>query len=349
LNRTRKLLAACAIALAAPALVAGCGDDDGGDEDPAEILRTALGQDTDYESGVVNIALEGSVEGAVSASVDADVSGPFQSGDEGEPPQIDLDATANASAEGIPQLPGGSLSFDLNGGVTLAEDSLFVTYDDTTYEASQRFYSKFSPLLESVESAGERTQEPENADSFVESLDNLENEGTEEIEGESLTHVSGDLDFASLAEQGSDGSVPFDTSQLEGLTGTVDVYVAEDDTVRRLDFGVNADGVDALAASGVDALDFTFSFGISDPNSEQTIAAPADPESLDDLLGQLGTSEAEIAGAIDRGLQGLVVPGGTEVPEIGEPGGAAADPEVQDCIAAAQDSDAIVECLEQGG
>ena len=45
MNRTRKLLAACAVALAAPGLVAGCGDD-GGDEDPAELLRTALSQDT---------------------------------------------------------------------------------------------------------------------------------------------------------------------------------------------------------------------------------------------------------------------------------------------------------------
>ena len=43
MNRTRKLLALRAIALAAPATLAACGDDEGGDEDPAELLRTGRG------------------------------------------------------------------------------------------------------------------------------------------------------------------------------------------------------------------------------------------------------------------------------------------------------------------
>ena len=87
LNRTRKLLAACAVALAAPALIAGCGDD-GGDEDPAELLRTALSQDTEYESGVVNVGLEGSLEGVTSGSINADISGPFSSGGEAQVPEL---------------------------------------------------------------------------------------------------------------------------------------------------------------------------------------------------------------------------------------------------------------------
>jgi hypothetical protein len=351
LNRTRKLLAACAVALAAPALIAGCGDD-GGDEDPAELLRTALSQDTEYESGVVNVGLEGSLEGITSGSINADISGPFSSGGEGEPPEIDLSATADVTAEGIPGLPGGSFSFDFSGGLALTDDSVFVTYDDTTYQASQRLYEQISPLLESAESAGETTQDPESADAFVNSLSNLENEGTEDIEGESVTHVSGDLDFAALAEQGAEsGGVPFDAAQLEGLTSTVDVYVAEeDDTFRRLDLGFSAEGVEALSASGVDGFDFTLSVGISDPNSEQTIEAPADAQPLDELLQQLGTSEADLSRQLQEGLQGLALPGapGTgEIPELGEPGGAAADPEVQECIANAQSSDEIVECLNE--
>ena len=86
MNRTRKLLAACAVALAAPALVAGCGDD-GGDEDPAELLRTALSQDTEYESGVVNVGLEGSLEGVTSGSINADISGPFPPAERGSLPR----------------------------------------------------------------------------------------------------------------------------------------------------------------------------------------------------------------------------------------------------------------------
>jgi len=356
LNRTQKLLAACAVALAAPALIAGCGGDDGGDEDPADLLRTALSQDTEYESGVINIGLDGSLEGVSSGSINADISGPFQSGAEGQPTELDLSATADLTAEGIPQVPGGSFSFDFAGGLALADDSLFVTYQDTTFEASPQLYGQISPLLETAESASQTTQDPESADAFVNSLTNLENEGTEDIEGESVTHVSGDLDFAALAEQGAEQGVPLDTAQLEGLSSTIDVYVAEeDDTFRRLDLGFSADGVEQLSTAGIDGLDFTFSVGISDPNSEQTIEAPTDTQPLDELLQQFGTSEADLSRQLQQGLQGLTVPGagrGFDIQpapggDLGEPGGAAADPQVQECIANAQSSDEIVECLNQ--
>jgi hypothetical protein len=348
----------CAMTLAAPAVVAGCGgDDDGGDEDPAALLREAFSQNTNYDSGVINIGLDGSVEGsAVNAALDASVTGPFQSGGEGEPPELALDATANVQASGIPNLPG-DVSFDFSGGLALADDSLFVTYDDTTYEAGDRLYSQISPLLESATTAGESTQDPESADQFINALTNLENEGTEEVEGESVVHVSGDLDFASLAEEAAAaGAAPFDASQLEGLTSTIDVFVAEEDnTFRGLDLGFAASDVAALSAAGVDTLDFTISIGISGVNEEQTIEAPADAEPLDTLLReQLGTSEAEISQAIEQGLQGLIAPtgglpgAGGEIPGLGGDAGAAAtDPEVQECIQNAADSDAIIECLNQ--
>ena len=244
--------------------------------------------------------------------------------------------------------------FDFSGGLALADDSLFVTYNDTTYQAGDRLYSQISPLLESASNASESTQDPESADQFINALTNLENEGTEEVEGESVVHVSGDLDFASLAEEAAAGAAPFDASQLEGLTSTVDVFVAEEDnTFRGLDLGFAASDVAALSTAGVDALDFTISIGLSGVNEEQTIEAPADAEPLDTLLrDQLGTSEAEISQAIAQGLQGLVpgatVPGaGGGIPELDGSGAAATDPEVQECIANAADSDAIIECLNQ--
>jgi hypothetical protein len=350
LNRTRKLLVACAVALAAPALIAGCGDD-GGDEDPAELLRTALSQDTEYESGVVNVGLDGSLEGVTSGSIDADISGPFQSGGEGQPPELDLSATANVSAEGIPEVPGGSFSFDFTGGFALADDSMFVTFQDTTYQASPRLYQQIRPLLETASSASETTQDPENADAFVNALSNLENEGTEDVEGESVIHLSGDLDFAALAEQGASAqAVPFDPSQLEGLSSTVDVYVAEeDDTFRRIDIGFNAEGVEALSASGIDGFDFTLSAGISDPNSEQTIDAPTGAQPLDELLQQFGTSEADIVRQLQQGLQGLVGPaGGGEFGIEQVPPGDAGDLEdVSACLDQAQSQQDVEDCLAQ--
>ncbi len=353
MNRTRNLLAVCTLALAGAGLIAGCGGDDGGsDEDPAELLNEALGQDTQYDSGVVNIGIDGTLEGTTSGSVSAEIGGPFNAA-EGEQLELQLDADANVSAEGIPGLPGGQISFDFTGGFGIADDSLFVTYQDTTYSASKELFSEISPLLAVAQSAGETTQDPESADALIDSLDNLTNEGTEEINGEETVHVAGDLDFASIADDSAAASgVPFDTSQLEGFTSTIDVFVAEaDKSFRQIDINFAADEVEALAASGVEGLDFTLSFGISDPNSEQTIEAPTDTQPLDELLGQLGTSESQILeglssagglGALGSGLGAGAAGGG-----IGTPGGAAADPAVQDCVANAKDSDAIVECLNQ--
>jgi hypothetical protein len=356
LNRTRKLLAVCALALAAPVTLVACGDDSGsgGDEDPAEILRAAFSQDTEFDSGVVNIALNGSLEGTTSGSLDATVSGPFQQGAEGEPPELQLDADASVSAENLPQVPGGNVSFDFSGGFGLADDSLFVTYNDTTYEASQRLYSAISPVLESASSASESTSDPESADALIDVMTNLENDGTEDVEGEEVNHVSGDLDFASIAEEAA-GSAPFDASQLEGLDATLDVYSStEDDSFRRIDFTISAGDVEALSAQGIDGFDLTFSVGISDVNQEQTIEAPTDTQPLNELLKQFGTSESDLAQLFQGGLPIPITPGGTGVPDLGDTSGsgssggssAAAD-ELGDCIAAAgDDADAIAACLE---
>jgi hypothetical protein len=360
LNRTRKLLALGAVALAAPALIAGCGDDDSGDEDPSEILRTALTQESEFDSGVLNIALDGSVEGATGGSIEAEVTGPFQSGAEGEPPEVQLDATADVAVQGVPEVPAG-LSLNFEGGFALTDDSLFVTSQGTTYEASPQLYNQISPLLETASDPREATEEdPESADALIEGLSNLENEGTEEVDGEELTHLAGDLDFAALAEQSGAPVPPQVTAAFENITASLDFFVADDDTFRRVDIAFGLDEISAIAgaeAAGVEAVNFTLSVGISDVGSEQTIEAPTGAEPLDELLRQFDTSEAEILealqGGLAPGLGGLGVepeefeiePG--EDPGLGDPGGAAADPQVQECIAQAENPDQIIECLNQ--
>jgi hypothetical protein len=330
----------------------GCGGDDDGGEDPAEVLRESLTQDTSYESGVINIALDASLEGETNGSIDADVSGPFQGGTEGQTPEVALDATATVNAEGLPQLPGGTFSFDFDGGFALAEDSLFVTYQGTTYEASQKLYSQISPLLETAESASESTTDPESVDPLIEALDNLENEGTEDVEGESTVHVSGDVDFASLLEQQEGAAaLPEQATQVfENLDASLDYFAAEEDkSFRRIDFSLALDEVpEELSAQGFEGLDFTISVGISDPNSEQTIEAPTgETRPLDDLLGQFGASEQQILQGLQQGLGSVpgTLPGAGG--GLGTPGGAASDPQVQECIANAADADAITECLNQ--
>ena len=123
----------------------------------------------------------------------------------------------------------------------------------------------------------------------------------------------------------------------------------EDDTFRRLDLGFSADGVEALSASGIDGFDFTLSVGISDPNSEQTIEAPADAQPLDELLQQLGTSEADLSRQLQEGLQGLAVPGapGGEIPGLEGPSGSPDLDDVSACLEQAQSDQDIEACLSQ--
>lgn len=346
--------------LAAPALVLGCGGDD---EDPAEVLRTALGTETDYQSGVINIGLSGTLEGAQSGSVEADITGPFQQA-EGEPLELALTADAQVDAEGIAEIPGGSISMDFTGGMGLTGETFWIDYQDETYEASEELFAQVAPLLESAQAAGEQTQQTENPDEFINALSNLENEGSEDIDGTSTTHISGDLDFQSIVEQSAEG-VPFDTAQLEGLAGSVDVFVAEeDDTVRQMDFTFDANDVALLQEAGVEGASFTFSVGVSEPNEEQTIEAPADSKPLDELLAQFGTSEAELSEALQGGLQGFPGGGGLEIdPGDLEGGGSGAGSggggaggggdleelnELGDCIEqAGEDQAALEACLTQ--
>ncbi|MDQ3571879.1 MAG: hypothetical protein M3383_03340 [Actinomycetota bacterium] len=346
MNRTRKLLVGGALAMFA-GIAVGCGGDS--DEDPAEVLRESFSQNVDYESGVINIGLSGSLAGEQSGSIEADITGPFSGGGEGEQPEFQLDANVDVNAENLPDVPGGSFSFNFDGGMGLADDTLFVNYQDTNYAASDELYSQIEPLIAAASEAEETPEAEDDPDQFIDALSNLENEGTEDIDGESAIHVSGDLDFAALAESGAaEGSVPFDPAQLEGLDASVDVFVAEDDKAfRQLDFTFNADDVEQLSAQGIDGLDFTVSFGISDPNSEQEIAAPTDTQPLDDLLGQFGASEQQIL----EQIQGLSALGGLGAGGSLPPGGSGlpadpTDPEFQACVeAAGQDSAALAECF----
>jgi hypothetical protein len=351
LNRTRKLLAVCALAIAAPVTLVACGDDDDGGEDPAELLRTALGQDTDFESGVVNIGLQGSLEGEQSGSLDASVSGPFQSGGEGEPPELQLDADVSVSAEGIPDLPGGSFSTDFTGGFGLADDSLFVTFDGTNYEASPQLYAQIAPLLESATSVQESTSDEQSADALIESLDNLENEGTEDVNGESVTRVSGDIDVAGLAEESGALAPQGITEALESVDLSLAFLVAEeDDTFRGIEVSfAMSDVPESIAASGFEGLDLTLSVGLSEVNEEQSIEAPSDTQPLNELLQQFGTSEREIIAGLQQGLGSLLVPGGvpgaTGIPEV--PGGGGDLNEISDCLdGAGNDQAAIEACLQ---
>jgi hypothetical protein len=359
LTRTRSLFAAALLALGVPAAVAGCGDS-GSDQDPQEVIDATFNNDEQVSSGVLDLSFDASA--GDQGSFNASLSGPFQ-GDPDDPtalPQLDL--TASASGE------GGGQNIDFSGALTITEDNLFVTYQDQAYELGT---NTFSQLKDSIEaSAGkDDSQSGDAASSFQEGCEqaleaqggdpsacdfdlsgwftNLSNEGTEDLDGTSVVHVTGDVDVGQIATDlvgiaqtvpGASGQV--DQAQVDQLTQAIseasfDVYSGEDDDIlRKLDLNLTIDpsAIESATPVPVDSIDFGFSIAFSDVNEEQTVEAPSGAKPLDELLSQFGISGL---GPLGGGLGG----GG-----LGDLGGGAGGGG-----GSGGSSDAYLECLQAAG
>ncbi len=362
MKRKTTLLAALALALPVPAVIAGCGDDESS-EDPQEVLEGAFNNDTTIESGVVDLTFDLTAEGSAGGGLAVNLSGPFQT-DADDPaaiPQLDFDVSVTGEGAAAEALP------DIEAGVTVTEDNAFVSYNGTDYELGEEAYAQLAEQQEDVateDSEGlgfteqcEQAIEAQGGDAAACDFDvtawfsGLENEGTEDVGGAEATHIAGTLDVEQMVTDlftlgasvpGATGGV--DPSLIEPQLGVIsdavsgadfDVYAATDDgTLRGLDLSLD---IDAAAvggsAAGVDSASLGFSFEIADVGEDQTIEAPADPQPIEDLAGELG------------GLG--MIPGAGSIPEIdGASGGGASDVD-PDCIAdAAGDPDAIQKCLE---
>jgi hypothetical protein len=361
LKRSKTLFAALALAISIPAVIVGCGDGESS-EDPEQVIEDAFNNDTSLESGVVDLTLDFTAEGAEGGSIAVNVSGPFAT-DPDNPEgigQLDLDLSVTAEGAGAESVP------DIEAGVTATEDNLYVNYNGTDYELGEEAYAQ---LLEQQAAAAPEDSEglgfQESCEQAIEAQDGdpaacdidltgwfseLENEGTEDVGGAEATHVSGSLDVEQMITDlfqlgasipGATGGV--DPSLIEPQLAMVsdavsgagfDVYAAtEDGTLRGLDFSLGLDTA-ALGASAadVDSASLGFSLELSEVGEEPTFEAPDDPQPIEGLAGELG------------GLG--MVPGGGEIPEIDSGGGGVGNVD-PDCISdAAGDPDAIQECLE---
>ena len=368
MTRTKTLLAALALSLTVPVAIAGCGGES--DEDPQDVLEATFNNDTQLESGVIDLSFDLGVEGDQGGGVTANVTGPFVTDPEDPSAigQLDLDVTLTGEGTVGEQIPE-----DFEAGVTVTEDNLFVNYQGTDYELGTE---AFEELKAQQEAAAGETEGEDAASTFREGCEqaieaqggdpaacdfdvtawfaDLENEGAEDIGGSEATHISGNLDvtqmLTDLFELGS--SVPGATGGVdpsliqpqleqagEAVEGaTFDVYSAtEDDTLRGLDFALDIDTAAAGgAAVGVESASLGFSLEISDVGSEQTVEAPADAQPIEDLAGELG-------GTVPGADGGLGLPGGDSELPTG-PGAGNLDPE---CISeAAGDPAEIQKCLE---
>lgn len=370
----RKLAAICALALSIPAAAAGCGGDDESSEDPQTVIDDTLSNDAAISSGILDITLGASA--GEQGSFEASVSGPFQ-GDPDDPtvlPQLDM--TGTVSGEGAGQ------SIDMEGGLVISEDNAFVEYQGETYEVGTQTFGQFKQAFEQSAAQAAQGSGDEAAASFKEQCEqaiqqaggdtaacdfdvtnwftNLSNEGTEDIEGTSSVHVSGDLDLAQMLDDisGLGEAIPgaaagVDPAQIQGQLDQVeeavseasfDVYSTEDENLLNgLDLNLVIDPAavsGGVAVPGVESVDVSFGLRIGAVNEEQTIEAPTGAKSIDELVGP-GGLEALGGGIPGAGLE---VPQGGDVPA---PGGGATGDAYLDCVAEAKTPDEINACASE--
>lgn len=346
--RTRiPLLPALIGALIAFGLLAGCGGDGSAAEaDPQAVLDAALGGDQQIDSGVLNLQFDLQSQGG-GGSLTALLEGPFQSSGDGSLPQLDLTASASADA--------GADSFDFEGGLTLTGDGAFVSYagsdyevDPATFSSLRQTYEQSSQLQDEQSSGGGLAQFGIDPASWV---TDLTNEGTEDLDGTEVVHVSGSADVGkivadvrSLAEQtGQAGQLdPAVLGLIESAVqqATIDVYAdADDDTLRKLD--LNVEIADPTRSAGT--VSVALSVGIAEPNEAQEITAPANPRPFAELVSKLPPGTL-------GGLGGATVPATPSAPGASSSGGAPGgdgDPGAYlDCVREATDPTAFQECAK---
>ncbi len=340
MRRNLRITLLFAVALAALLGVSGCGGG-GSDADPQEVLDNALGGTGGVDSGVLDLSLDLASTGGQEGNLTASLQGPFQSNGTATLPSVDFDATVS--------IDSGEPSFGFDGGLTITTDGVFIGFDgneyqldDATFQALKASYEQSAAQQDTQESQGSLQQFGIDPQSWV---TDLTNEGTEDLDGTEVVHISGTADVPKLVADLNDvaqqtgQAQQLDLSELGSLEDTVseatiDVYAAtDDDSLRQFDVGLTL--ADPRGGAGV--VTVTLSVGIADPGGEQEISAPADAVPLDDLLSQIP------GGAEALGLGSTGISGGS-----GAPVGDAAE-KYYDCVAKAKDADAVDACAAQLG
>jgi hypothetical protein len=321
LSRRRSALLLAAFAALA-AILSACGGGGGGSsEDPQKVIESATFEG--IESGEMALSLNVSAEGSKGGNLKVDLSGPFQSTGKKSLPELGLSIRANGEAEGE--------KIDVDAGLTLLNDRAFIAYKGTNYEVDPTTFGFIKSGFEEAEqegagesSGGEATACQKAAESLDlgEFVDNLENEGSEDVDGVGTTKLSGDLNpkraieaVIKLAEEpacsselDATGALPLDElKQGEAeLTDAIKkahitVNIGEDDHIPRKVAGE----MTITPKDTGETAEVEFEFTLSKVNEKQTIKAPAGAEPIEKLFGKLGINPLELLGAMEGGSGGL--------------------------------------------
>jgi hypothetical protein len=367
-KRTFALLAAFA---ALAALLSACGGGGGGSsEDPQKVIEQATFEGV--ESGTVDLTMNVKAEGEHGGNMKIDLTGPFQTTGKESLPELGLALKANGEAD------GEKVNFE--GGLTVLGDRAYVGFDGKNYEVDPTTFGFIKSGFEEADQEGEKEsaggqrtacQKAATSMNLEEFVDNLKNEGGEEVEGVKTTKLSGDLDpkgavdaIIRLAETPAcssqlEAAGPFPLDELKSLEGEItgavkkahaDIYVGEDDHIVRK---VTADLTVEPKSSG-EKSEIELDFTLGEVNEQQTIKAPANAEPLEKLFGQLGVNPLELLGMLQGGgsedIGGLIegITGAVDGEGSASGGSSSADEKLEELeLPTTGESKEFTECLSE--
>jgi hypothetical protein len=377
--RTFALLAAV---LALAAALAACGSSSNSDEDPQKVVENATLEGVD--SGNLDLSLDVKSNGKEGGDVDVSLSGPFQSkGGKQALPELALTAKANGSVEGE--------DVDFEGGVTLLPDRAFVNYKGTEYEVDPTTFGFVKSGFEQAQQGS--GDEAGNADlsacqeaaeglQFGDFFENLENEGSEDVDGTGTTKISGDVNVGGaidalikLSENPAcssqlEAAGPLPIGELEEAKGEVtsavkkahaEIYVGDDDIVRKLvaELAIEPKGSN-------ENVQVNLELTLSGVNEDQEITAPANAKPLEGLFQQLDVNPLELLeaaqgeggfeGLLEGLMEGAVTPGSDSGGGSGSGGGSASgggsgasQQEYLNCLKGAETPTDLQKCANLAG
>jgi hypothetical protein len=234
--------------------------------DPASTpVPDASGPQDLLTAGLSPDALESaSFEGALSFSSNGEknmikTSGAFELGGPKELPKVDVQVSVD--------VPG----FDGRGGFVTTGDRAWFTRGDNGYAVPQEAWSKIADARATQK--GEPIKVDMNTASW---LRNVESEGTQQMDGVEVTHVSADINSARAITDAARvfGAAPIPAGAEKRLAkqiddGHLDAWVGNDKIVRRVSFDMSGKG------DGGQRVNVAFDLELSGVNKLQDITRPA--------------------------------------------------------------------------
>jgi hypothetical protein len=306
------------VLIAFAAGLTACGDS--GSQDPQTVIDEATLQG--IESGTIDLSLEVDAKGREGGDLDLSLRGPFEEGAGGSEdlPQLDLTAKADGTINGE--------SVDFDGGLVLLPNSAYINYKGVDYEVDPTTFSFVESIIdpESVEGApqGESKsltacQETVGELKPADFTKGLKDGGEADVGGTETTKVSGELDVPSaidsLIKLSEDPACKGQLSTAAALPSTaelkdarsevkgsvrsakVDVYVGDDDIVRRISAELQIEPR-KRTGKGPSSAKVSFDLSLTGVNEEQEIGAPPSARPLSDLFVKLRINPLELLGLL---------------------------------------------------